>query len=299
MAFQFAQALNCTSPERPCELCDACQRIKQGLHADVQLIEIDTTTEDGGPYTQITITQIRSLHESAHLKPYEGRQRVFIIQTADRLSGDAAGALLKILEEPPPSVVLILVSDNPDEIPATVRSRCLLLEFHPLPISLVAEVLRDQEGISEQQAEIIARLSRGSIGWAIAASHDQALQASLHQQLERVSDAIEGGLQARFAYAEELARRFQRDRAEGRAELSLWLQWLRDMLLIQHGQAEHIVNLSWRETLERHAAAINPEPTVRWTRGVIEAMELLEHNTNPRLALEAMMIEAPILTRTR
>ena len=296
LAVQFAQALNCTGDASPCGECAACARIAKGEHADVRLIGVDPEATEG-PRTLIGIGAVRDIIHTAHLRPYEGRKRVYIITEADLLSADAANALLKILEEPPPDVVLILLSNNAEGVLPTVRSRCQTLEFRPLPVEAVARVLREEEGLGEEQAQVLARLSRGCIGWAIGAGRDDALYAGVHQRLEHAVDAIEGGLDARFSYAEELARRFQRDRSTGREDLYLLLRWLRDMLLIQQGLGELIVNLSWKDTLERHAAGLTQAAAAGWAREVIQTIEALERNANPRLALEVMMLEAPTLTQ--
>ena len=142
---------------------------------------------------------------------------------------------------------------------------------------------------------MIARLARGCIGWAIDASHDPALLASVHQRLERISGVIEETLEARFGYADELARRFQRDRAAGREELYLWLRWLRDILLVQQGQEDAVVNVSWSDTLARQADSFTPAEAVRWLHLVTESIEVLERNANARLALDVLMLEAPPL----
>ena len=292
LALQLAQALNCTDPAPPCGACGPCARVASGVHADVQQISVDPEATEG-PRTVIGIESVRDLIGSAHLRPYEGRTRVFVIHGADRMSQDAANALLKVLEEPPPDVAILLVSDNPSAILPTVRSRCQTLDFSPLPVDEVARILRDEEGAPAEHAEVLARLSRGCVGWAIGAARDDTQFAAVHQRLERIADAAEGGLEARFGYADDLARRFQRDRAAGREELQLWLRWVRDLLLVQHGQTDRIVNLSWRETLERQAAALTPAQVVRWAHEIMQTIERLERNANPRLALEALMLETP------
>lgn len=293
LAAQFAQALNCTGAAPPCGGCQACARIQAGSHADVQWIGVDPEASEG-PRTAIGIGAVRELIGAAHLRPYEGRTRVAVIEAADRMTPDAANALLKLLEEPPPDVVLILLSDNPEGVLPTVHSRCQTLEFRPLPVEEVSRVLRE-EGVSPEQAEVLARLSRGCVGWAIEAGRNDALYAAVHQRLERIADVIESGLEARFAYCADLARRFQRDRSAGRGELFLWLRWLRDIMLIQQGRGELIAHLSWRSTLERQAAALDQSQVVRWTQNVTRTIELMERNANPQLALETMMLDAPAL----
>jgi DNA polymerase-3 subunit delta' len=248
-----------------------------------------------GPTTVVSINVVRSeLIPSAHLHPYEGRTRVFILDQAERMSNDAANALLKLLEEPPPDVLLLLLSAHVDRVLPTVRSRCQLIELHPLPIDRVTEILHEQ-GVAGDQADSIARLSRGCIGWAMDASHDPALLAGVHQGIERISGVIEDTLESRFSYAEALARRFQRDRSEGREELYLWLRWFRDILLVQQGREASIVNISWSDTLRRQANAFTPADAVCWLHLITESIESLERNANARLALDVLMLEAPRL----
>jgi DNA polymerase-3 subunit delta' len=293
LAVQIAQAVNCLSDDDvPCSECEACTRIAAGIHADVRVIRVDPEAAEG-PKTAIGIDTIRELIASAHLRPYEGRTRVFVFDGADAMTNDAANALLKVLEEPPPNVQLLLLAASEDSVLPTVRSRCQHVELHPLPTARVAQILAAEHSMGAEQADVVARLSRGCLGWAIEAAHDPAVLAGVHLSLERIAEVVEEGLEDRFRYAEQLARRFQRDRAAGREELYLWLRWLRDVLLVQQGQSEAVVNVSWRETIQRHAAALTPADTVRWLHLVTESIEVLDRNANPRLALDVMMLESP------
>ena len=294
LAVQLAQALNCEAAPagRPCGECGPCVRTASGSHADVRHVSVDPDAAEG-PRTVIGIESVRDVIGAAHLRPYEGRARVNVIHGAERMSQDAANALLKVLEEPPPDVHMILLSDNAGAILPTVLSRCQTFDFFPLPVDEVARILRDEEGVAADQAETLARLSRGCVGWAIAAARDDTLYAAVHQRLERIADVVDGGLETRFGYADELARRFRADRGAAREELALWLRWMRDLLLIQHGQGDRITNLTWRSTLERQAAGLAPADVVAWTHRVGLTLERLERNVNPALALEALMIESP------
>ncbi|MDA0797783.1 MAG: DNA polymerase III subunit delta' [Chloroflexi bacterium] len=298
LAMQIAQAVNClTAGDEPCGTCEACTRIAAGTHADVRVIRVDPEATEG-PKTAIGIDAVRELIASAHLRPYEGRTRVFVFDGADTMTNDAANALLKVLEEPPPDVRLLLLAPSQDSVLPTITSRCQHVELHPLPTIQVAQILQADHGMGAEQADIVARLSRGCLGWAIEAAHEPALLAGVHQSLERIAEVVEEGLEDRFGYSEQLARRFQRDRAAAREELYLWLRWLRDVLLVQQGQSNSIVNVSWRDTILRHAAALTPADTVRWLHLVTESIEALDRNANPRLALDVMMLEAPSLRTT-
>lgn len=293
LAMQVAQAVNCLGPgEPPCGECRGCLRVVSGAHSDVSILAVDPEATEG-PRTLIGIDAVRDVIASAHLRPYEGRTRVYLIQGAERLSQEAANALLKVLEEPPPDVLMLLLTENEERVLPTVRSRCQTIQLNPMPVGEVAALLREERGVPEDQAIAIARLSHGCLGWAIKAVEDAAVLATVHQRLERIADAVDGGLEARFAYADDLARRFQRDRAAGREELFQWLRWVRDMLLMQQGQGTEITNLAWRETIERQAKATSTAQTVGWLRLIGDTLEALERNANPRLALEVLMLGAP------
>ena len=287
LAVQLAQAVNCDEGDEACRA-----RIAKGAFADVRFVGAGER-EDGAARTVIGIEAVRDIIAAAHLRPYEGKRRVFIIEDAARMSTDAANALLKVLEEPPPDVLLVLLAEHADALLATVRSRCQLIELRPMPIGEVAGILREEHGQDAEQADQLARLSRGCLGWALRAAAEPAVLAQSHQRIERIVDAAESELEGRFGYADDLARRFSRDRAEGREELYAWLRWLRDVLLTQQGRGGEVVNAAWRGTIERHAESLSPGATLRWARRVEEAIDALERNANPRLTLEAMLLEAP------
>jgi DNA polymerase-3 subunit delta' len=293
LAVQLAQAVNCTVESPPCGKCESCQRINQGYHADVLVLGMNDEQE-GQSRKSIGIDPIRELQHSASLRPYEGRKRVYIIQEAERLSQEAANALLKTLEEPPPDVLLIVLTADIDSLLPTVISRCMQLDLRPLPIPEVTQLLQDEYNVAVAEAERFARLSRGCVGWAIQAVQDPEPVAALHQRLERIASICEGDLNHRFSYADDLARRFQRDRAAGREELYLWLRWSRDILLILQGQTDQVVHVTWLETLERLASNVSPREVVAWAHVITDTLDALDQNANPRLALEVLMLEMPL-----
>src|SRR5712671_936367 len=141
-AIAAAQALNCLWPtgkgdERDsCGTCSACTRIARGVHPDVLLVAPD---EKG----RVNIEQVRDVIDSAGFRPFEGRRRVVIIDQADTMLAPAQSALLKMLEEPPPSSVFILVTTKPDMLLPTVQSRCPRLRFQSVEREAIDEDVRD------------------------------------------------------------------------------------------------------------------------------------------------------------
>ena len=157
----FAKALNCQhapAPE-PCNACDQCRKITQGLHVDVA--EIDGASNNG-------VGDVRALRETIGYAPMEGRYKVFIIDEAHMLSTSAFNALLKTLEEPPRNVVFILASTEAHKFPVTIVSRCQHFVFRhltedALTAHLTNVLQREEMPFEESAVRLLARRAAGSV----------------------------------------------------------------------------------------------------------------------------------------
>ena len=166
-----------------CDECISCKKIDSGTHPDFLLV----SPEKG----EIRIDEISAVEEALSFRPYEGREKVVIIDDADTMNQPAANAFLKTLEEPPEDSLLILAAANPDRLPETIRSRCSRLNFKPISYEACERVikavsgqhsavrtksqgsgLRGQEskgkGIEDSHLATIIRLSMGRPGLAIS-----------------------------------------------------------------------------------------------------------------------------------
>ena len=300
LAMDIARVVNCLAPSadtgvsgiEPCGDCNQCTRIADALHADVRVLGLDTQ-EDGRSRVAIGIDQVRQLQGEASLKPYEGRYRVFIFDAAERLSEEAANSLLKILEEPPDQVVLLLLTSDIDALPLTVVSRCQKLELRPLPMSQVAHELETRYQLHHEKANEIARLSGGRLGWAFQALSEPDLMEHRAETLAAIESTLGGTLQQRFLYGFNVASTFMRNRQSARLELALWLQWWRDVLIIKEGVPELVTNVSRMDTLQIAAKALSSAQVVGALRAIQETSHYLERNVNARLALEELMLVLP------
>lgn len=157
----FAAALQCTSDGVPgCGHCRACTTTTAGTHADVRRI-----TPEG---LSIGVDEMRAIVATASRRPSTGRWQVVVIEDADRLTEGAANALLKVVEEPPPSTVFLLCapSVDPEDIAITLRSRCRHVALVTPAVEAIAEVLREIDGLSENDAHWAASVSGGHVGRA-------------------------------------------------------------------------------------------------------------------------------------
>ena len=306
LAKAFAQALNCSGRESPCGECRSCKAIDNGVHPDVRTIQIaasdhdDELADDGeasqpgkGSRRVITIGQIRSLQRDAALLPYEGRWKVYIIRNAENLNAEAANCLLKTLEEPPPSVVLILTTVDAKILPVTIVSRCQQLALGLLPLEEVRRALQEKWELDADKANLLAHLSGGRLGWAIdAASRTEALEERL-AGLARIDGLSESDKVERFKYAEETAATFGRNPDAVYSSLDLWLSWWRDILLVRSGCPELVTNVGSIARLSVQANRYEIGQLCSFLSGVELARIQLQQNVNARLAIEVMLLGMP------
>lgn len=294
LALSLAQALNCQREDRPCGQCPSCRRIALGNHADVQVIGVESgEAEASRPRTEISIDQIRELQHSVSLAPFEGEYRVFIIDRAELLSLEAANALLKTLEEPAARVVFILLTADEDGLPATVVSRCRRLALTPLAVAEVERAIRERGQVDAQKARLLARVSHGLVGWALAAAWDERVLEERFQRRDKIINVISGGLESRLAYAMEIADLFARDRPKVLEILELWREWWRDLMLTKLGNRENTTNVDQAEKLKEMAAGFSLSQIRRFMGNIRVAEEQLRQNVSPRLVLEVLILNLP------
>lgn len=301
LAINLAQAVNCQSEEIPCGECNSCQKIAQQKHADVQFIGLINAFEkdESRRKTEISIEQIRQIQHSASLPPFEGRYRVFIIDGAEFLSIEAANCLLKTLEEPFERVLFILLAKNSRTIPDTVVSRCQKLEFVPLSAGEIEKELTGRWSVEAQKAKLLARLCQGCIGWAISASGDEELLSRYREDRDSILDMMYHGYEERFAYTAQLAGQFNKRREITLDVLKLWLDLWRDMMLIKADFKESIINIDIEERLSQLAEENDLSDIRHFIKNIQQAMQNLRHNANPRLVLEALMMDVPARRREK
>lgn len=168
--------------EDACSRCVPCLKVEHRNHPDLLIVERlpkketgegeaeeDEDSEKagrGGLRKFIVISQIRDLSERAAYRPREGRLRVFILDPADRIKGEAQNALLRTLEEPPGRAIFILVASRPHLLIPTIRSRCTAIRFAPMtPSDLAARLV--QRGMPEEEAGARAAMAEGRPGRAL------------------------------------------------------------------------------------------------------------------------------------
>ena len=279
LALEFIKAINCERSESvsdSCGECASCRKIQHASHPDVFLVEAE------GQY--IRIDSIREMQKRITCKPLEARMRSFIIDDADKMNDQAANALLKMLEEPSPSNILILVAARPYSMPSTIISRCQHIRFNPLRFDTVAKFLVDRIGMDNQQALLLAGLSSGSIGRAMELNED-GIVAYRTELLKLISITRRKDPFSLINFASFLG--------QGKKEIKQGLNILntifRDALVFKETQKkEMLVNQDNSSFISTQAARLSGGQILQNIALVERAGDIIEQNVNKSLTLETM-----------
>jgi DNA polymerase III subunit delta' len=298
-ALELARALNCRSRRgvEACGVCPACARVGRVQYPKDDKDEykkiIWTDHPDVGfvlPYNHnIYIHAIREVERESNFRPMEGAARVFIIEHAEGMADPSSNALLKTLEEAPPTSHIVLVTSRPASLLPTIRSRCQTVRFAPLAADeLEGHLVREGKRAGEE-ARLAAQLSSGRPGIALALNLDD--YRSRRDAMFGVVEALaSGGDRVRLLRAaEELGDAKNKDEYEPRLDALEIL--VRDLWLLSLGGAEgRLVNGDLRERLARLASGVPPARASRWLLRIEELRGQLAVNVNRRAATDALFL---------
>jgi DNA polymerase-3 subunit delta' len=303
LALALAKALNCTQPPAPgefCSQCRACTLIERMQHPDLFIVQAERV---GGV---LSIDQVRELQRGLSLSPYEANYRIALLlrfEEACTRQGQAANALLKTLEEPPPKVILTLTAERIESLLPTIVSRCEIVRLRPIPADQLEDGLLTQFGIPGGEARLLARLSSGRPGYALRLHQNPEELKQRQTHLDNLHHLLSGNRKARFDYAQELTRRTKdRNRADivedCQRVFQVWLTFWHDVLLRTADTASPITNYDQRTEIESLAQQLDLT-TVRHTVSTLErTLTLLTRtNVNARLAVEVLLLVMPFIQR--
>jgi len=290
LALNFAQALLCETPRADglaCGACAGCRYAVAGQHPDLMRLEllVIDPEEDTLEVTEIiSIDRVRALTEFVQLTSHRQRAKVAVIAPAERMNAAAANALLKTLEEPPPGTYLILVSDEPQRMPATLRSRCRKLAA-PLPDSAEARAWLTAQGVARPDVALAQAAGAPLRALAIA---DPAVQEERRAWLTALSAP------ERLSAPGLAARIDAGGKDERRARLAHALEWLiawtADLARIVAGDTAR-QNPDSAAPLGRLATRVAPLALFRYHRSLLQQRAMLSHPLQPRLVAEAMLLD--------
>jgi DNA polymerase-3 subunit delta' len=249
-------------------------------HPDVLILPPDP------PQLLIKLGQVRTLIQRAHYLPSEAPRKIFIL-TAASFMKEAANSLLKVLEEPPETVHLILLAENPGELLPTIRSRCATVRLGALPVEEIEMLLADRRpDIHPMQRGLIARLSQGAAGKALGFDLNAYLASRADALLLLRNAAADPDHTALFKMTETY-----RAGAEGQQKTTALLHTLslllEDLLLLGAGTPELLRNTDLRAELDRLGGVLSFAWIESASRGLDQVQSGLRRNLLRSLSLDA------------
>ena len=270
----------------PCGVCRRCRLIAEDKHPEVRVVGVQP------PHKVIRVADVESIQADAALRPADAYRKVYVIQHAELLHVDAANRLLKTIEEPPPSVMLVLTTVDPEATLETIVSRCQHIRLRPLPADRLAHELGSQ-GLPPERAELLAALAEGAVGRALALAADDRVLERRSRALDELDGLLGADRVERLTYARALGDTWTKNPDGVRETLQTWLRWWRDVLLVQRGTPGRVVNVDYRAALERHAGSVTPAVAAEAITRIRDTLLMLDQNVNARLALDVALLDLP------
>lgn len=299
-ALEVARALNCRTPidSEACGVCPSCVRIARLNYPEREDAEewtqiIWTDHPDVGlvvaPKRVLRVEQMRQIEKEANFRPFEGKARVFLIDEADKLNDASANALLKVLEEPPRTSHLILITARPAMLLPTILSRCQMIRFAPLTPAEIESHLLANKLAHNKTAKLRARAAGGSIGRALSSdmetftSQRKAMLGVLHA-LVLTSDRAQ-----LLRSAEQLNEAQYRDEFEERLDVLETL--IRDAWMLSLGvKKDLLVNEDLWPDLEEISKRLDAGRAADWILQIEDVREQLIVNVNRKVTTDALFL---------
>lgn len=269
-AHLFAASLICEKQEvAPCGSCNSCILAKAGNHPDIHTV---TPPKDK---KNILVDQIRELLKDAYKKPYENEKKVYIVEYGDDMNEQAQNAFLKLLEEPPQYAVFVILAENTESLLLTVRSRCELIKFPPVSKDRIKEILeKSYPGI--KNADFLARYSGGNIKRAKKLAEEEGFMPLRSGAFELLPKLLSKDILPSYDVSEFV----ENNKEDAETILNLWLDFLRDIMLIQSGSEEYAVNTDYKDKLINISNKFNENRIVTAVTEVMKAQEMLRRSVS-------------------
>lgn len=296
VAIRFAKILLCQSQDNklPCGECPACLSFKRGeqdsqesnfSYSDFYLVKKDKDQQKLG------IEKIRDLIHALNMSSFLGSYKIGIVKHADLMSLEAANALLKTLEEPKSKVIIILITDHLDRLPATIKSRLQIMQFKGVRADTIYDYLLKEKGASRSQAKEISRISIGRPALAVKLLeqkellNEMRLQAmtflnfktqNINERLKAVNELIDQKISGQIA------------KRQGTRIIEIWQAVIRDLILFK---TSHINLMQFSDESDLNQASFNFQGLSSWYQLLQNSKLQLRNNVNHKNVLENIAIQ--------
>ncbi len=278
-AIAFARALVCSvrTGFDGCGQCSGCEKVNQGIHPEVR-----TIVPEGA---SIKISQVRQMTSELQFGPENGCWTVRIVDDVDTMTSEAGNSLLKILEEPLPGVVFILISTRPQAVLPTIVSRCQQVCFQPLSKKQILHALNEHISVDENRVQRAAALSGGSLGRAMELLSDnfEVREQALYL-LDKLKTSVVGEVIS-------LASEIPSGKGNLLAVLDMMILWFRDILLYNETcNAGLLINNDKLEEIKVMAMFYSSSRLIKMIEALESSKNSLAVSANIQLTIEALFL---------
>jgi len=304
LARRFAESLLCETPlssGEACNTCVACGWMAQGNHPDFRLLQPDALAEEEGdgaesgkkkPSQQITIDQVRGLDDFLHIGTHRHGARVILINPAEAMNRATANSLLKALEEPIASTLFLLVSNEPERLLPTIRSRCQSMPIALPAPALATEWLR-QAGVDEAERWLALAGGAPLLAVELGSSEERVLLDALIEQMARG-----GEIDPLFAAAAvDKVLKAEKHPAPLKRLVEWAQKWLFDLTLASTSLPPRYF-VTQAKLVQRLAASADAAGLLAFNRKALQYKAQCEQPLNSRLFLEEFFLSYAALFRT-
>ncbi|MBR1742691.1 MAG: DNA polymerase III subunit delta', partial [Lachnospiraceae bacterium] len=269
---------NRTAEGDACGVCKSCMQVDTGNHPDLRFITHEKQS--------IGVDDIRTqLINDVTIKPYSSSHKIYIVPDANKMTEEAQNALLKTIEEPPEYAMIILLTDNYENLLETIKSRCIVLNTRPLGKEEITQYLIKNLQMEPERASIAAGFCQGNVGKAIHFASSDDFQKMKEDTLNLLKKIDEMDVTEIMTVIEELATK----KGKINEYLDLMLLWFRDILMFKVTKDANI--LLYREeynTISKQASKRNYEDIENIINAIDKAKIRLDANVNFKTAIELL-----------
>ena len=239
-------------------------------------------TPDGN---SIKIAQIRKLQSDKLVKPYKS-YKIYVIDEAQKMTVEAQNALLKTLEEPPKYAIIILITNNKESLLDTIKSRCEIIKFTPIPLVEVADYLT-QTGVDKNRASLLANFSRGSMQKAIELSESE----DFHIMRDEVQKYVETFLTGSMLDIMDIQSSIEKYKDNITNVLDLLVNYFRDIMMVKENvDSSMIINLDRLVFIKNMSTKITYSQLSKIIDIIEETKNKLRSNCNFNISIQVMTL---------
>jgi len=281
LAFEFSKAVFCKESELDsCGSCINCKKMDHHNHPDFKKI---TILEDKNA---ISIDQIRELKKEIAYKPYESEHKIYVIESAEEMTEQAANSLLKTLEEPPSFATIILLAEDTGKLLPTIISRCQQIKLKNVGRTKIKELLLNN-GLNKREAEILSMTAEGSPGRAFEAAEREDYFEQRKNIYDFLAEIDSKNTMEIFDISNKTASLLK----DEFPCFNLLSDWYRDIMMIKQDYLEAVKNKDYIDQLKRLAEIMSLENIIEKLDLINRSERYIKRNVRANLSLEVLFFK--------